>query len=388
MSVATTQSQSVRGMVLLWLLGGLAVIALLSVAMWSGCEPTLGTVYGRRTYPGAKSVNGTAVLADMFQQAGHRVHSWPFLSPRLEEADCIVWIPDAFEPPSDDALSWLQDWLTFGGLHSNDKGERTLIYVGRDYDAESAYWSKVANAAPADQRAEINRRLSSAQRHQDGQRASLPAQQECEWFTVEWKVPSRSIERLDGPWSRGIDVSKVEVELNGRIRPHQDAEVLLRSKDDVLVSRRRMEGTKNGQLIIVANGSFLLNLPLVNHEHRVWAGRLVDAIGEPKKRVAFLETGPEGPTISEDPENRVQTGLGIFSVWPINVIALHVAVIGALFCCARWPIFGTARSLQPDATTDFGKHVSALGGLLAKTRDRDYARDRIRHWDELQGQRS
>ncbi len=33
----------------------------------------------------------------------------------------------------------------------------------------------------------------------------------------------------------------------------------------------------------MANGSFLLNLPLVNHEHRKLAGKLIDAVGPPGK---------------------------------------------------------------------------------------------------------
>ena len=81
----------------------------------------------------------------MFEQAGHNVYSWGTLSPRLEtRADCIVWFPDDFEPPSDEVRHWLENWLF-------DRPGRTLIYVGRDFDAAPWYWEKVEAGAPAEQ---------------------------------------------------------------------------------------------------------------------------------------------------------------------------------------------------------------------------------------------
>src|SRR5580658_4454078 len=74
-----------------------------------GCRKELETAYGQRSGPGAtKSVNGTAVFADMFQAAGHQVSSWTSLSPRLDQADCIVWFPNDFDPPSPKVASWFE----------------------------------------------------------------------------------------------------------------------------------------------------------------------------------------------------------------------------------------------------------------------------------------
>src|SRR5688500_2241973 len=66
----------------------------------SGCKSTeLDSTYGRRRgAPGAESVNGTAVLAGMFELAGHRVVTWRRLSPKLEQFQTIVWVPDNFAP--------------------------------------------------------------------------------------------------------------------------------------------------------------------------------------------------------------------------------------------------------------------------------------------------
>ena len=89
------------------------------------------------------------------------------------------------------------------------------------------------------------------------------------------------------------------------------AEVLLRSGKDVLVSRRPYD---ESQLIVVANGSFLLNLPLVNHEHRKLAGKLIDAVGSPRKTVVFLESYAGGPPIRDkDPAAEARQQWKIFN---------------------------------------------------------------------------
>src|SRR5438093_7334203 len=57
-------------------------------------EP-LPTAYGRRRGGEAgRSVNGTAVLADMFRTRGHTVTTMSRFSPRLDKYEVIVWIPD------------------------------------------------------------------------------------------------------------------------------------------------------------------------------------------------------------------------------------------------------------------------------------------------------
>ena len=126
-----------------------------------------------------------------------------------------------------------------------------------------------------------------------------------------------------------------------------------------------------------------MTLPLVNHEHRQLAGRLVDEIGPESKNVVFLESGAEGPPIREtDPEQRMPTGMEFFSVWPMNYVILHLAVLGVIFCFARLPIFGVPKELPSGAPTDFGLHVAALGRLLEKTNDSGYVTARLRQYQQ------
>jgi len=312
----------------------------------------------------------------MFQQAGHKVYSWSSLSPRLwERADCIVWFPDDFQPPSEEVCDWLESWLW-------DKPGRTLIYVGRDYDAAWHYWQKVEPLAPADQQAEIRGRKSSARADFLLARRETPKSEDCGWFTVKGKYRPRKVRTLEGraEWLEGIDPTKLEIELSGRMLPSSDAEVVLSSQRDMLVS---IEPWDESQSIVVANGSFLLNIPLVNHEHRKLASKLIDAVGEPGQTVVFLESDAGGPPIREkDPTVSLPSGLEIFNVWPTNWILLHLAVAGILFCFSRWPIFGRASEPQPRPPSDFARHVEALGELLERTGDADFAAARIAHCRE------
>ena len=140
-------------------------------AIWAclmaiGCEENLNSIYGQRQGLGSGSVNGTAVLAEMFEKAGHTVVSMRLLSPRLRKrAEAIVWVPDDFDPPSDEVRDWLEKWLSEGS-------GRTLIYVGRDFDAAPWYWEKVAPEAPAALQPEIAYRRQSAQSIYDIKRSA------------------------------------------------------------------------------------------------------------------------------------------------------------------------------------------------------------------------
>jgi hypothetical protein len=330
------------------------------------------TIYGQRQGLGAKnSVNGTAVLGEMFEHAGHRVFSWAVLSPRLQQkADCIVWFPDDFEPPSRKVRKWLNNWLTA-------KSGRTLIYVGRDFDAAPWYWKHVLPDASGEQRQLAQQELSGAESHLSFRRKDLPKSRNCRWFTLDSSPSLRQVKKLEGTatWLDDVDAAKTDIELRSRITPPKEAEVLLRSGDDVLVSRRPYD---DSQLIVVANGSFLLNLPLVNHEHRKLAAKLIDAVGPIRQTVVFLESHAGGPPIRDkDPTAEAINTWEVFNRWPTNWILLHLAAVGIIFCFSCWPIFGRARKIETANNSDFARHVDALADLLKRSHDRAYAMERI-----------
>lgn len=369
----------------------LTLVALISLLV--GCESNLQTRYGRRTGSGASSVNGTTVLGDMFAKAGHDVRSWAVLSPSLYEADVIVWAPNDFALPPDSARAWLEDWL----LYTDE--EKILIYIGRDYDAAPHYWTYAKQNAPASQQKEIGRRLRMAKRRVTQNQADLPAATEwSDWFSIDGSAQHEKISKLSGPWSEGIDASKTDIEHHARLVPNEHADVLLATADgEPLVSETifgwdeeeetgeneytHFDYGNDSRLIVIENGSFLLNMPLVNHEHRKLAGKLVAHVGSPRKRVVFLQTYQGGPPVRDtDPNAQTPTGLTLFAVWPLNGVLVHLALLGFVYAMARWPVFGVPRLLARDSLTDFGAHVSALGSLLSETGDANFARNALKKY--------
>lgn len=356
---------------------------LLGLVPLLGCDDQyeeLDIEYGYRAgLYGGESVNGTGVLGGMFEAAGHSVRSRRYLSPKLAEADVIVWFPDSFEPPTEEARQWLNDWL--------DDGDHTLIYVGRDYDAEQYYWAEVLPKMPANLKAKVQSRQSFAEQNFQSDRVMVPEKAETDWFSVDGKAKPKDVKTLAGPWADGIDASQAKIKLNSRILPADWAETLLETEDgEMLVSREWKEDSYSNtesKLIIVANGSFLLNYPLINHEHRKLAGKLISEVPEDAS-VVFLE-GANPPISDHEPEEKIPTGLEMFSVWPINWILFHLGVIGVFFLLARWPIFGLAREIREGSNTDFGRHVYAMAELLARTKDRGFALARLNQYRQLTG---
>ena len=249
-----------------------------------GCRQELHTTYGQRSGPGATdSVNGTVVFAEMFEAAGHRVSSWTSLSPRLDQADCIVWFPDDFQPPGRDVAVWFEGWLAA-------RPHRTLIYVGRDFDAATWYWKKMeATAAPSQRQATADLHAAAESDFQS-ERGPACAAKMGRWFDIRYGAKAGPVGNVTGDdleWLQNIDPSQVEIELNSQVAPRIYMEALLGVQRG---PARWKADIGQSQLLVVANGSFLLNATLVNHEHRKLAGKLVDAIGPSGRDVVFLES--------------------------------------------------------------------------------------------------
>jgi hypothetical protein len=393
-----------------------ALLLLLVTAIGCG-RAGVGTTYGqRRGAEGGPSVNGTAVFAGMFEETGHRVFTWRRLSPKLEQCNTIVWFPDDFQPPTLEQRDFLERWL-------DRESGRTLIYVGRDYDAEIDYWRHVQAVAPAEQIMEVTRRMATAQARHDAARASMPAAETADWFTLWRDQPPRKVASIEGPWSEDTDVAKTEIVLNARLEVltaeenkawyerednvwEEQAEFtrLLASEGESIVTQVSVPEWDESKILVVSNGSFLLNLPLVNHEHRKLAGKLISECDP--GRVVFLESSYGGPPVyDEEPGTEIPTGFAAFTAWPLGFILLHFAVFGILLCIALFPIFGRPRGeasrvgLSTSATVapgaepaasasrsvvraSFGNHITALGELLETTEDRQYARQRIIYYHE------
>lgn len=352
--------------------------------------------YGRqRGRSHGDSLNGTAVIAGMFAQAGHKVSARSALSPAIETADVIVWFPDDFHPPRPEVRRWFEDWLR------SDFG-RTLVYVGRDFDAEPLYWEKAIAKAPPEKREELRQLLEAAKvrvaatrffedaKRQPDRRGERPSEG---WFRLtrttellpdenEAKADVRS--SLQGEWSETIDVAKTEIELNDRLTVEESDELLLYTEDSAVVSRLRRMQFGDGALFIVQNGSFLLNLALVNREHRRLAAELIDAVelqSGSECDVVFLESDEGGPRVHKN-DPKVQPPTEADYPPPISDMLYHAIALAIVVTLGSWPIFGRPRRSAAAPLSDFGQHVESLGDLLRRSRDDAYCRERVAQWIE------
>jgi hypothetical protein len=393
------QEKPLSGIVLPAIGIGVAILLIvLGTLLTSRRDEQLPTAYGRRRGSEAgRSVNGTAVLAEMFRAKGNRVTTASRLSPRLEQVDVIIWFPNDFAPPTAEQREFLENWL------ANGYG-RTVVYVGRDYDAALDYWDRVVPSAPPEKAAEMLRRQAEARATVEAARSQMPTESYARWFTLRRDEKNVEPAALEGPWADGIDADKVALHLEGRLAiPAEedrastkddpelpdDFEILLGTAEAPLVYRViDDEEWPDSQLIVVANGSFVLNYPLINREHRKLAARLVDECGTGQK-VVFIESGSGGPAVlDKEPTGGFPTALELLKIWPLNAILLHLTVLGIVLCLARSPIFGRPRELPADSPADFGKHVAALGKLLARTKDRTYAQARLAQYRQIGQRRS
>ena len=127
---------------------------------------------------------------------------------------------------------------------------RTLVYIGRDYDAAPEYWQRVQPGASPEQAPEIARRLAAAKAEYDSDRARMPKEAYARWFTAHGHEPKHKVTKLDGPWAEGVNPAQAEIVVQGRLDAPEDSQkdkqdwrslpqrdVLLSSDADALVTR-------------------------------------------------------------------------------------------------------------------------------------------------------
>lgn len=373
------------------------VSLLASTTLLGGCSDYIKDDYGEsRGHSGKQSVNGTAALVDMFEQAGCKVRRWSRMSPRLQSADVIVWIPDSFSAPSAAHRRFVDEWL-------QDDAGRTLIYVGRDFDAAVAYWDIINERAkqisdPKSRQFDSKRRIATT-KHTDA-RDKDHGDVYGGWFVVDTSGQREHIKKISGPWATLVTPENTNLEIGHFLEtPTVDqlpagadeklipnTKVLLSVNEKSLIQRVWYDHWDNSQIIVVSNGSFLLNLPLVNHEHRKLAAKLIDDVvhRDPprvQEDVVFLVSSGSGPKVHDTEPTRFSgTGLKAFLSWPLGAILLHLFGWGLIFCVWKFPIFGKPETPQVEPTADFGQHVTALGHQLQRTGNLQYAQEQLAHY--------
>ncbi|MGY8768331.1 MAG: hypothetical protein ACKVH8_07880 [Pirellulales bacterium] len=371
----------------------ITLLVLIGIVGLSGCgqksQSKVSSKYGTRSGNSIGSVNGTWVLSNLFQEAGYYTSTAKRLSPRILRSDVIVWAPDTFNGPSQETRDYFEEWLT-------EEDGRTLIYIGRDYDASIAYWEQMQSQATNVDKADFLRQKALAQRSYDQRRNFMPEKQDVDWFEIVRDQPLIKAKTLQGPWSKGVAAKNTEIMIRSQYNfPEADDNqnvnkwsddfvldrVLLKSGKHNMVSRLK-DDYMDSQIIVVNNGSFLLNMPLVNAEHRILAGKLIEECGY-GSNVAFLESGEDLKIVHSEDTAGGNSGWEWLTVWPLSVSGLHFALLMIVLCFALFPYFGRPRNLPEEPTSDFKKHIDSLGQLLEITQDYDYAQLRVKQYQQM-----
>lgn len=357
-----------------------------------GCQQEkLVTEYGKISgIDGATSLNGVSVFADMFAERGFSVKRRQKISPRIERFDTLVWFPDDYSCPSVETTEALNNWLENGW-------ERTLIYVGRDYTAQADYLRKVMGSAPSEQKEELLRRMAEAKLAEDTGPKSYDYYwldddlTSCDWFEHQSNRRVKAA-KLTGPLTTGIDTTGPPLEYATQLVPNPETSgpdgtwevttwLSANDCDFVFELQNRFDEYSDNKILVVNNGSFLLNYALVDRRNRQFAGELIDSCNE-YGDVLFLESGPHGIEVSDSDTVNHNTWAWIAQP-PLRYIVPHILLWGVLFCFVYFPIFGRPRTMRKRSTSTFRNHVDAIGKLLGRSGQTNRAINKIQKYQQL-----
>lgn len=339
----------------------------------AGCAKEIHSEYA---VPDGRSVNGTLVFGNLVRKLGHRVSYAPALYPRLKkEADVLCLFATKSSGLSPEEEQWLTDYLKQG---------KTAIVVLRDFDAAIPYWRFVLDnegdrLTPADN-ALVRRRLSEAETEFRTQLLSSPAPEpRFARFKTMDDANGRHATKLRGPkwWNEGTVADGLDLVFYRRLGFPGGARPVLTAGWDTLVARQAVQ---SGTLWIVANGCFLLNLPLVHHEHRKLAA---DFVGQTSPKPAHWVIVRSSRVYSKDPRADSPSIARMLGTPPVGWIAAQLVMVGLCYSVYQLPIFGRPAPRPSRGLLRFGRHLEAVGALLARSRRPAVARQKIqRYWQE------
>jgi hypothetical protein len=360
---------------------GIALTAALIGCALPGC-----TARGPETEYGVSrgtSLNGTGVFAAMLAERGHELRAAIRLGDKLGEwAEGIVRFAHNPGPPDKDEGEWFRAWL------AADR-DRWLIYVINDFDTSAEYWTQIrdsiSQAAEPDHhaQAEENRSDAAGRWVDDPPQKAKDAALFTDWFTMDvpW-TPPRVCSKLGGDWARGIDAAAAALTVHEPLKSDSKC-VLLEGDGKPLVIDKSRIG--QARVLVIANGSFLLNEALVNAARRPLAERVADWPQSSGDRVALLEgdfvlAGDKPPTLW-DLLKRIAA---------LRWAAIQLGLAGLIAALARAPRLGRPRPEASSGAERPAAHAEALGSLLEQTRAAGDARelvDRYRQWRGAQAAR-
>lgn len=398
----------------------------LVLAAFTGCGRYRDVESGYAQEKMKGSINGLEVLTDLLEKRGNAIRHYTRLSPGLKQQEVLIWFPDALGQPNEEALWFLEDWLS-------KAPNRMVFFVGRDYDAGAEYWSKVIKQSPAAEREIAARRLAEARQRIDLARQAVGKSYKTPWFTFENASKVSTVSSATGDWSKGVDFSKANLKYQSKLvfPPEKISEDKLydeekfKPKDSFFedpeeedtstpptatsppgtvtsapakpaaqiidnpfrVGRKVIDNSgapfafevlsnrfPGSRVFVIQNGRFLLNYGLTNPQHRLLAQNMLQEIPTTAK-VAILHSDAEGPRVYWGLTNREKAKPDIVLQTTFVLLQISLPILFLLF--ALMPIFGRPRELPTVEISDFGKHIEAIGSLLQKGGDERYAWSRV-----------
>ena len=377
----------------------LFLIACLSVT--SGCggyvQP-VETKYGKVNEQ-PRSINSTSLFAARLEELGYDVTIRNRISPKINEFNTVFWFPENVRCPSDEATQAIEEWM--------DKGyrPRTLVYVGADYRADEDYYRAAQKQVAPKLKAESQRLLSEAQLATQNRRNSWQANAswpdwsntKCDWFDIEVIKPPKHSNLLARPMADNAILSVApELPVEVMMSPKQSAakwevESLLSVDGEDMVYR--LSDNNSSQIIVVQNGSFLVNLAAAYPNKQALADQLVaeaTSLNEDdygygygygfSQQILILESEYEIPIRNTDFVN--QNLWAWIAEEPLCYIVPHALLWGVLFCFVYFPIFGRPKRLPKQSTTSFGNHINAIAKQLSKSSSKEHARRTVEQYQE------
>lgn len=386
-------------------------VAVTLMVILAGCDQSLRTDYGSiRGVGGDESINGFGALRRSYESSGWSTQEVSRLNDRLAQLDAILWVPVVRDTIYDDAINWFDAWLA--------NKPRTLVYVVPDGGCEASYMEVAGKLAAPEQRFEYRRRLARLQTD-----AMLEAMRdspmENRWFSLKRVVDDLRVGGKVGDWNgelnelrqanhrepgnRSLPIvyevlppapltnvnagtpspspSPSSVVTTSAVSTASDVkhEVLLSAVDgSPAIVRLTSERWGESQVIVVGSGSMVSNFSLTTPLGQQLAAKLIEQTGKQPGSMGVLSTAIGGAPVSDQAaEITAVTGMELFTVWPLSLIMLHLAVLGIVACMILLPIFGRPRESEAVSSTDFGDHIDAVAALMSRSGGEDYARRRV-----------
>ncbi len=307
------------------------------------------------------SINGTSAFAAMLRQRGHEVRPAIRLTEELSEwAQGIVRFAPYPGPPEAKEAEWYRQWLA--GDH-----QRWLIYVVRDFDAQVEYWTQVrdgiSKAADPERYDEAEAKrvaaaIETTSPHKKQEKTGNPH----DWFKTDAVSSMPKIcTKLEGPWAEDIDAPAAALSLHDALIS-DDRSVLLSGEGKPLVLDKR--AVFAGNILIIANGSFLLNEALVKPARRPLALRVAEWPDREQQQIAMIESS----YVTSDEEETTTLWKLLERMLSFRWVAIQMAIAGVFAALARAPRLGRPRPDPPSGADRPAAHAEALGALLARGR--------------------